>query len=205
MSRTWEIADIFRVYGPSYRQRYGKKMSIVQQRAMRAIELCRTAALGGHVDVCDHCGEKRISYNSCRNRHCPKCQALAKERWVEARRHELLPIPYFHVVFTLPEQIRPLALRNRYVKIRHYGLLSTRHRNSKLQRCRDLLGVRTSQDADASAPTSWAVLLTRLTGVDPRRCPVCEHGTMIRQEIVLPSSLGYRTRAPPNIPFQTTG
>ena len=115
MSRTWEIADIFRVYGPSYRQRYGKKMSIVQQRAMRAIELCRTAALGGHVDVCDHCGEKRISYNACRNRHCPKCQALAKERWVEARRHELLPIPYFHVVFTLPEQIRPLALRNQKV------------------------------------------------------------------------------------------
>ena len=79
---------------------------------MRAIEVCRTAELGGHVDACDHCGTLRISYNSCRNRHCPKCQSLDKERWLEDRRRDLLPVPYFHLVFTLPHQLGPLALRN---------------------------------------------------------------------------------------------
>jgi hypothetical protein len=79
---------------------------------MRAIEICRTALLGGHVDECDQCGAPKISYNSCRNRHCPKCQGLDKERWLEARKNDLLPVKYFHVVFTLPETLRPLALRN---------------------------------------------------------------------------------------------
>jgi hypothetical protein len=82
---------------------------------MRAIEICRTAELGGHVDACDHCGLLRISYNSCRNRHCPKCQGLDKERWLEARKKDLLPTGYFHLVFTLPEGVRPLALRNQEV------------------------------------------------------------------------------------------
>jgi hypothetical protein len=82
---------------------------------MRAIEVCRTAELGGHLDQCDHCGAFRISYNSCRNRHCPKCQCLEKERWLEAREKDLLPTAYFHVVFTLPEGLRPLALRNQKV------------------------------------------------------------------------------------------
>jgi len=82
---------------------------------MRAIEICRTAELGGHRDQCDHCGTIRISYNSCRNRHCPKCQCLEKERWFEAREKDLLSTPYFHVVFTLPEGLRPLALRNQKV------------------------------------------------------------------------------------------
>jgi hypothetical protein len=82
---------------------------------MRAIEICRTAELGGHLDQCDHCAAVRISYNSCRNRHCPKCQSLEKERWLEAREKDLLPTSYFHVVFTLPEGLRPLALRNQKV------------------------------------------------------------------------------------------
>jgi hypothetical protein len=82
---------------------------------MRAIETCRTAALGGHVEQCDHCRAVQISYNSCRNRHCPKCQCLEKERWLENRKNDLLPVRYFHVVFTLPEQVRPLALRNQKV------------------------------------------------------------------------------------------
>jgi hypothetical protein len=82
---------------------------------MHAIEVCRTAALGGHVDECEKCGHLTISYNSCRNRHCPKCQFLKKEKWVEARGKELLPIEYFHVVFTLPDELNPLALRNREV------------------------------------------------------------------------------------------
>src|SRR5262249_2485960 len=79
---------------------------------MRAIEICRTAALGGHVDECDQCGARTISYNSCRNRHCPKCQSLDKERWLEKRSDELLPVPYFHVVFTVPQELNPLALAN---------------------------------------------------------------------------------------------
>jgi hypothetical protein len=82
---------------------------------MRAIETCRTAELGGHVDECDHCGAKVISYNSCRNRHCPKCQFLKKEQWIEAREQDLLPISYFHVVFTIPEELNPLVLRNQEI------------------------------------------------------------------------------------------
>jgi hypothetical protein len=87
---------------------------------MRAIEICRTAELGGHVDECDTCGHISVSYNSCRNRHCPKCQFLRKEQWLEARKEDLLPIPYFHVVFTIPDELNPLALRNRRTL---YGIL----------------------------------------------------------------------------------
>jgi len=112
MKRSTEVADIFRACGADYRQAHGREMPLRHFRAMDAIEVCRTAALGGHVDACDRCGHLRISYNSCRNRHCPKCQALAKERWVEKRMADLLPVPYFHVVFTLPEALRPLVLRN---------------------------------------------------------------------------------------------
>ncbi len=107
------MADIFRAYGPAYRQAH--EMPLRHLRAMRAIEICRTAELGGHVDACEHCGLLRISYNSCRNRHCPKCQGLDKERWLDARKEDVLPIAYFHPVFTLPEGLRPLALRNQEV------------------------------------------------------------------------------------------
>jgi hypothetical protein len=110
-----EVADIFRQYGPAYRDTHGASLSPQQHRAMRAIELCRTAALGGHVDQCDHCGHQAISYNSCRNRHCPKCQSLATAQWLEDRRGELLPVEYFHVVFTLPDALAPLALQNQRV------------------------------------------------------------------------------------------
>jgi hypothetical protein len=112
VKRSSEVADIFRDFGESYRHAYGDRMPLRHLRAMTAIEVCRTAALGGHVDECDQCGAVRISYNSCRNRHCPKCQCLAKEQWIEARKQDLLPVPYFHVVFTLPEELRSLALRN---------------------------------------------------------------------------------------------
>jgi hypothetical protein len=105
-----EVAHIFRLYGEEYRQEH--RLSRPQMRAMRAIEICRTTALGGHVYKCDECGEQKISYNSCRNRHCPKCQSLDKERWLEQRSGELLPVPYFHVVFTLPHELNPLALAN---------------------------------------------------------------------------------------------
>ena len=113
-----EVADIFRRYGVVYRSAH--PMPLKRLRAMRAIETCRTADQGGHVDECDHCGNKVISYNSCRNRHCPKCQFLKKEQWIEAREEDLLPIPYFHVVFTLPDKLNPLVLRNQEVL---YGLL----------------------------------------------------------------------------------
>lgn len=108
-----EVADVFRAHGPAYRRVH--EMPLRHLRAMRAIETCRTAALGGHVEECDHCRAVRISYNSCRNRHCPKCQGLDTERWLEDRRRDVLPVRYFHVVFTLPEQVRPLVLRNQKV------------------------------------------------------------------------------------------
>ncbi len=107
----YEIADIFRNYGEAYRR--SRPTTPDQRAVMSAIELCRTAALGGHLDVCLDCGHERPSYNSCRNRHCPKCQALAQARWLEKRRARILPVPYFHVVFTLPAQLRPVAMRNR--------------------------------------------------------------------------------------------
>ena len=105
-----EVADIFRQFGQEFRAQH--PLSRQHLRVMSAIEQCRTPALGGQLYRCDQCGEERIVYHSCRNRHCPKCQSLDKERWLEQRRDELLPVPYFHLVFTLPEQINSLALAN---------------------------------------------------------------------------------------------
>lgn len=115
MEKQLEVGDIFRFYGPGYRQIHGKEMPLRQHRVMNAVEVCRTAELGGHVEECDECGSTKISYNSCRNRHCPKCQCLDKERWLEARKRDILPTHYFHVVFTIPEALRPIALRNQRV------------------------------------------------------------------------------------------
>jgi hypothetical protein len=106
-----EVADIFRLYGSWYRDNH--KLSSAQSKVMNRIEQCRTAALGGHVDTCDRCEYTRISYNSCRDRHCPKCQSLKQAEWIERRVERLLPVPYFHTVFTLPEQVNPLALYNK--------------------------------------------------------------------------------------------
>lgn len=105
-----ELAALFRQHGKAYRKAHA--LSREQLRAMRAIEICRTAALGGHVDQCGHCEHIRISYNSCRNRHCPKCQNLARFQWLEDRKAELLPVEYFHVVFTIPQQAAAIALHN---------------------------------------------------------------------------------------------
>lgn len=105
-----EIQDILLKYGTGYRRK--NKLPLNQLKAMSAIENCRTAFLGGHVDECEECGHIRISYNSCRNRHCPKCQNMAKEKWLENRKEDLLPVKYFHVVFTIPEEINAIALRN---------------------------------------------------------------------------------------------
>jgi hypothetical protein len=107
-----ELGDIFRHHGPAYLTTFGASLSHEQRKALRAIALCRTAALGGHVDQCDQCGYREISYCSCRNRHCPKCHGQARARWLEQRAAELLPVEYFHVVFTLPQLLAPLALQN---------------------------------------------------------------------------------------------
>jgi len=100
-----EVADVFRRYGDAYREQHGGSLSTAQRRVMTAIEICRTAALGGHVEQCDTCGHQRISYCSCRNRHCPKCQSLARAQWLDDRRAEVLDTQYFHVVFTLPAEL----------------------------------------------------------------------------------------------------
>ena len=115
-----EVADVFRRHGDAFLDRYGGTLSSEQRRALRDIAACRTAALGGHVEECDQCGHQQIAYNSCRNRHCPKCQATAAAEWMEAREAELLPVEYFHVVFTLPAALGPIALQNPRAV---YGLL----------------------------------------------------------------------------------
>jgi hypothetical protein len=108
-----EVADVFRRYGGAYRETHGASLCTAQRRVMSAIELCRTAALGGHVEHCDRCDHQRISYNSCRDRSCPKCQSLARAQWLEDRQAELLDTQYFHVVFTLPQPIADIALQNK--------------------------------------------------------------------------------------------
>ena len=113
-----EVADIFRAHGPAWRERQAGHLSLGQLKVMSAIEQCRTAALGGHALRCDACGFEEISYNSCRNRHCPKCQARAAQRWLEARQADLLPVEYYHVVFTLPEPISAFAYTNKAVLYR---------------------------------------------------------------------------------------
>ncbi len=115
-----EVADIFRKYGPAWRDLQRGHLSLAQLKVMSAIEQCRSAALGGHVLRCEGCGTDQIAYNSCRNRHCPKCQANAAQRWLEARQADLLPVEYYHVVFTLPAPIAAIAYQNKAVL---YGLL----------------------------------------------------------------------------------
>lgn len=115
-----EVADIFRAHGLAWRDAQRAHLSLAQLKVMSAITQCRTAALGGHVLRCDGCGQDEVSYNSCRNRHCPKCQSSAAKRWLDARQADLLPVEYYHVVFTLPAPIADIAHQN---KAALYGLL----------------------------------------------------------------------------------
>jgi hypothetical protein len=110
-----EVADVFRHHGDAYRRAHAGHLGRVERRVMSAIERCRTAALGGHAEVCSSCGLIRCAYNSCRNRHCPKCQGRARAEWLAARQAELLPVPYFHVVFTLPAEAAAVAFQNKAV------------------------------------------------------------------------------------------
>lgn len=118
ISRRPELADALRIFAADYRETY--PTSFAQERVLRELPLCRTASLGGHKLRCDSCGHEVISYNSCRNRHCPKCRAAARAEWLDARERELLDVPYFHVVFTLPDELAAIALQNKRVC---YGLL----------------------------------------------------------------------------------
>jgi len=115
-----EVADVFRGEAESFLRDYASRLSSQQKRVFSDIQACRTAVMGGHVRACDHCSHCEISYNSCRNRHCPKCQAMARAEWLTQREAELLPIPYFHIVFTLPAEIAALALQNKRLL---YGML----------------------------------------------------------------------------------
>jgi len=110
-----EVADIFRGHGAAWRHANRGRVSVPQLKVMSAIENCRTVALGGHVARCEDCAHTMIAYNSCRNRHCPKCQGAAARAWMAARETELLPVPYFHVVFTLPSAIGDIAYHNKAV------------------------------------------------------------------------------------------
>ena len=110
-----EVADVFRHFGTAFRDRHGASLSTARRRAMSAIERCRTAALGGHVERCGDCGHQRIAYNSCRNRNCPKCQGLARAQWLADRQVELLHVPYFHLVFTVPDEVAVIAFQNQTV------------------------------------------------------------------------------------------
>src|SRR5262250_1190752 len=127
---TLEVADILRAHGDRFLDRYRSGFDFQQLKAFRAIQRCRTAALGGHRDACPTCGYQAISYNSCRNRHCPKCQAQARERWLAARERELLDTSYFHVVFTVPHELNVLALENPRL---FYDLLFTATAQTLLQ------------------------------------------------------------------------
>ena len=120
MPASLEVADIFRIAGPGYRAAHAGHLSLHQLKVMSAIEQCRTAALGGHVEACEDCGHWRVAYNSCRNRHCPKCQGAAARTWLAEREADLLPVGYFHVVFTLPAEIATIAFCN---KVALYDLL----------------------------------------------------------------------------------
>jgi len=113
MPASLEVADVFRHHGDAYRRANDGHLGRVERRVMSAIELCRTAELGGHIEACSDCGLVRCAYNSCRNRHCPKCQGSARADWLVARQAELLPVPYFHVVFTLPAPVAEIAFQNK--------------------------------------------------------------------------------------------
>src|ERR1700736_5444317 len=113
MRPTLEVADIFRRHGEAFRRSHDAHLGRIERRVITAIQACRTSALGGHVEQCGDCGLIRCAYNSCRNRHCPKCQGLARAEWLEARQAELLPVPYYHVVFTLPAPAAEIAFQNK--------------------------------------------------------------------------------------------
>ena len=151
-----EVADIFRAHGPAYRRAHSRHLNLPQLKVMSAIETCRTAALGGHVAACTKCDHQHIAYNSCRNRHCPKCQGTTAKDWMQARMEDLLPVEYFHVVFTLPSPVTDIAYQN---KAAVYGLLFTASARTLLAIAADPkhLGARTGM---TSVLHTWGSAMT---------------------------------------------
>jgi hypothetical protein len=156
-----EVADVVGRHGEAFLQSHSTSRQ--QRRVMRAIVQCRTAALGGHLYQCSSCAHQVPVYNSCRNRHCPKCQSLAKAKWLEARQQELLPVTYYHLVFTLPDSLAQLALQNAPVI---YNLL-----------------FRAVSDLEMK---DWRERYRELTGEDLRLCPACKRGRLIPMQTLLP-------------------
>ena len=163
-----ELADVFRAHQKDFLARWSHVLSGQQRRALKDIRNCRTAALGGHLQQCDRCGHRVLLYNSCRNRNCPKCQATARARWLARRQTELLPVPYFHVVFTLPQQIGRLAIQNAKPI---YNILFHAASRALLALCQPYTPIRTDPSADAKLS-------------DPSACPICKQGRLIVIELL---------------------
>ena len=208
---TLEVADIFRRYGDVYRQQHHASLSTAQRRVMTAIETCRTAVLGGHLEQCDACGHERNAYNSCANRHGPKCQSWKRAAWIDARTVELLDVENGEVRFTdkdyradPPPSPKTMTLAagefiRRFLlhvlptglhRIRDYGFLGARHRRAKLARGRQLLGAPTSAPppSAATAAPDYRDRVEALTGISWRVCPACHHGEMIIIERLVPAA-----------------
>ena len=187
-----ELADIFRKYGADYRRSHF--LSTEQSKTMYHIEICRTALLGGHTEACDHCGFKKNAYNSCRDRHCPKCQTLVKEKWLDARKSELLPCPYFHLHCIIPagvlsfDKTQWIAARNKYlfrvqslaIKFRKYiykNLKKHTNKKTSIPLLRQLI----NPDKEFTAKLSETIqeIMLRVTGVDVTLYPECGQGTMV--------------------------
>lgn len=192
------MADILNQYGEVYRQ--SKKLSLIELKVMNAIQACRTAKLGGHVDICEDCEHMRISYNSCRNRHCPKCQSLTKERWLERRKKDVLPIQYFHVVFTIPDLLNPLVLKN---KKEIYSILFKASAQTLIELSQDPKYIG-AEIGLMSILHTWGQNLmlhphihSIVTGVNHTICPSCSKGKMIRK-----IKLELRCYSPPKLKVQ---
>ena len=176
-----ELQDILNQYGKQYKQNHS--LPIYVSKTLNAIEKCRTAELGAHEDVCDYCGHKKISYNSCRNRHCPKCLISAKEKWIYNQKFDVLNVQYFHVVFTIPDEfIRRFILHilpPRFMKIRHFGLLGNRNKTKKLTLCKSL----TNTKVLTKEKISPLEILKKKSGIDFNLCPICRIGHLIRPNL----------------------
>ena len=170
-----EVADLIRVAGQRFVERSRPWLTSQHRKVLAAIERCRTAALGGHLDECSRCGHRAISYNSCRNRHCPKCQANARDRWIEARQKELLPTPYVHIVFTLPRLLSPLALRNKKIV---YDLLFRTSAATLLEVARNPRHLGAQIGFFSVLHTwnqSWSIIRTSIASFPPAGSPSTTH------------------------------
>jgi hypothetical protein len=183
-----EVADVIRQQGDAFLTKYGSVLTAEQRRALSDLALCRTAALGGHIERCLDCGHERLAYNSCRNRHCPKCQALSRARWLEREAQLLLPVEYHrHKSMTLSaeEFLRRFVqhvLPRGFVKMRHYGLLANAQRAQKLQQCRQLLAV-PPKVAAAPGEETAASDAAQIEPAALPRCPNCGGCRLVRLEL----------------------